>query len=476
MDINTNEIDRMKHLMGYGLNEHKASMSNSVIEYEEVGADGKNYGILREGKKFYIKSAPSKNEKLVAEDYDYLGGVANRKSHEYTSYNVASKQFGLMMKGIRESVNRKAPEMKEFKPIENGEWQTEQTKEMRESIERFKQITENVEYIMAEDKKAYIANKQVPEAPKTNSDPKNAGGDPYTEKAEAKLDKDLKAEHTDPKTADDTYDENANAELDKDLKDTHEDPKTADDTYDEKPKYAPKNNIAESKKHVVKLTEAQALAWNKELNYMDTSKGTEIGSSEPYTDKVNEAEVDFADTVSGGDFENPEVVTDITIEPEDAAIEAAVAPETKEEVPFPEVEEPTFEEEVLPDENPSVVMDDEETFKESVKRSVGGALRKKQELKQVSEKIDRIVREILSEENLNVWGKHPAYQKQPMTVGNVSEPKSYGRDWNDASTKQDKPYGTEIGNGDPYTEKLINVLTDAVMNRLKDSEDKKKVN
>lgn len=471
MDINTNEIDRMKHLMGYGLNEHKTSMSNSVIEYEEVGADGKNYGILREGKKFYIKSAPSKNEKLVAEDYDYLGGVANRKSHEYTSYNVASKQFGLMMKNIRESVSRKAPEMKEFKPIENGEWQTEETKEMRESIERFKQITENVEYIMAEDKKAYIANKQAPEAPKTNSDPKNAGGDPYTEKAEAKLDKDLKDEHTDPKTADDTYDEKAEAKLDKDLKDTHEDPKTADDTYDEKPKYAPKNNIAEGKQHVVKLTEAQALAWNKELNYMDTSKGTEIGSSEPYTDKVNEAEVDFQDTVSGDDFENADAVTDITIEPEDAAIEAAV-----DDVPFPEVEDITPEEEGVPEENPSIEIDDIDTFKESVKRIAGDVLREQKEMKKLSEKIDTIVRDILKEENLNVWGKHPAYQKQPMTVGNVSEPKSYGRDWNDASVKQDKAYGTEIGKGDPYIEKVINVLTDAVMKRLKSDEDKKKVN
>jgi hypothetical protein len=77
---NTNEtLNRMKSLMNYGLNENKETQYSSV-EYQKVGADGNAYAIIREGAKYYIKSAPNKAN-LVKEDLSYIGGVRNRKEN-----------------------------------------------------------------------------------------------------------------------------------------------------------------------------------------------------------------------------------------------------------------------------------------------------------------------------------------------------------------------------------------------------------
>ena len=46
----TDEITRMKNLMNYGLNENVNTNNNSV-ELSQVAADGKTYGIVKEGTK-----------------------------------------------------------------------------------------------------------------------------------------------------------------------------------------------------------------------------------------------------------------------------------------------------------------------------------------------------------------------------------------------------------------------------------------
>ena len=71
------QFDRMKQLMNYGLNENK-KQPYSGIEYSKVGADGKLYGIVREGTKFYIKVS-NKKETALVENYEYIGGFRNRK-------------------------------------------------------------------------------------------------------------------------------------------------------------------------------------------------------------------------------------------------------------------------------------------------------------------------------------------------------------------------------------------------------------
>ena len=59
-----NEIERMKQLMGYGLNENKShDNGNSNVAYHQVGPDGNTYGIIKECNKFYIKVAPKKRHR-----------------------------------------------------------------------------------------------------------------------------------------------------------------------------------------------------------------------------------------------------------------------------------------------------------------------------------------------------------------------------------------------------------------------------
>ena len=83
--MNTNEtLNRMKSLMNYGLQTESKQAPYSTVEYQKKGADGKVYGIVREGAKYYIKSAPNKAN-LVKEDFNYIGGFRNRKDNEYSN-------------------------------------------------------------------------------------------------------------------------------------------------------------------------------------------------------------------------------------------------------------------------------------------------------------------------------------------------------------------------------------------------------
>ena len=93
------QFDRMRQLMGYGLNESKKQPYTGV-EYHKVAADGKLYGIVREGTKFYIKVS-SKKDNVLAENFEYIGGFRNRKDNEYSSFANAQKQFDLKMMSSR---------------------------------------------------------------------------------------------------------------------------------------------------------------------------------------------------------------------------------------------------------------------------------------------------------------------------------------------------------------------------------------
>src|SRR5574344_1939841 len=145
---NESEVHRMKELMGYRINEQAVNTGSltPVVDYSMKAADGKTYGIVRECNKFYIKVAPKKDTKVLAEDFDYIGGWNNRKENEYKTYAMASKQFDLKMMSINEANTHKV-EIQQFKPVESSEWQINETKEMRSELERFRQITNNVAVI-----------------------------------------------------------------------------------------------------------------------------------------------------------------------------------------------------------------------------------------------------------------------------------------------------------------------------------------
>ena len=68
---------------------------------------------------------------------------------------------------------------------------------------------------------------------------------------------------------------------------------------------------------------------------------------------------------------------------------------------------------------------------------------------------------------LNVFGKHPGYRKKPMThPDNVEVAPNGAKDWNDDSAKSQEPFGKQIGSSAPYTDKVVNMLTDMVYNSI----------
>jgi len=92
-------LDRMRELMGGTINE---STSNSVVELTKIAPNGVVYGIVRENHEYYIKTS-EKNSGLISEDFNYIGGLKNKKSEAYPTYAKAIKQLNLKFLSINES-------------------------------------------------------------------------------------------------------------------------------------------------------------------------------------------------------------------------------------------------------------------------------------------------------------------------------------------------------------------------------------
>lgn len=87
--------------------------------------------------------------------------------------------------------------------------------------------------------------------------------------------------------------------------------------------------------------------------------------------------------------------------------------------------------------------------------------------KKLDKIVESVVNKILKEEELKVFGKHPGYQKKPMELPTTGQDKNqWGEDWNDESVHSEQPFGTKIGNGDPFN-KLVDAITKDVMYQLK---------
>lgn len=94
-------ISRMKALMGIQpMNEN--TINRAVVELTKVGPDGKIYGIVRENHDYYIKTT-EKTTNLVAEDFQYIGGLVNKKDKVYPTYAKALKQLNLSFISIAEA-------------------------------------------------------------------------------------------------------------------------------------------------------------------------------------------------------------------------------------------------------------------------------------------------------------------------------------------------------------------------------------
>ena len=206
------QMSRMKGLMNYGVVSENTNNGNGAIEYTAEAADGKIYGIVREGTKFFIKRT-EKGKETLAESFDYIGGFNNRKDYEYTSYNNALKQFELKVRSINEAITGKG-NFNALDVTKRDSLVIEATDKMAKEIARQRQIMANVGENLNE-ATISISNTGVPEAPKTTSFSAKLGK-PFDETASATLDKDMKKTASDPKAQSEPFGENEKAEEFKD--------------------------------------------------------------------------------------------------------------------------------------------------------------------------------------------------------------------------------------------------------------------
>lgn len=230
--MTTNEqISRMKALMGYGL-QTESKTPYSAVENQKLGADGKMYGIVREGTKYYIKSAPNKTN-LVKEDFNYIGGFRNRKDFQYDSFADAQKNFDLKMMSIREAANKQDFNINSWDLDKKENVVVEATDSMKKEILRERQIMRNA---------MMIAEKKQKECPNgiCDTDIKNSQKNNISSEVE---------ECGDAASANAGY---TNASV--------------------------PASMTEST-----VNEEEVLGWNRgNDDYMDKSHGTEIGDSAPF--------------------------------------------------------------------------------------------------------------------------------------------------------------------------------------------------
>ena len=237
--MNTNEqLSRMKSLMNYGL-KTESKQTYSSVEYQKVGADGNVYGIVREGTKYYIKSAPNK-QNLIKEDFSYIGGFRNRKENEYDSFANAQKQFDLKMMSLKEANNKADFNISSWNLDKKENVVVEASEKMQKEILRERQIMKNAMAI--NEKKAVCCD--APGCPKDNI---GKGEKPQTGNAENAVD-------------------HEKAELPKEMTEGKTCPKCG------------KNPC-----QCESVNEEEVLGWNRgNDDYMDKSHGTEIGDSAPF--------------------------------------------------------------------------------------------------------------------------------------------------------------------------------------------------
>jgi hypothetical protein len=79
---------------------------STLVDYKRSD-DGAAFGIIKENHKYFIKRSPNSSDKLVAEDFAYIGGLENKNEYSYPSLAEASKNREFYIKSINESLTYK---------------------------------------------------------------------------------------------------------------------------------------------------------------------------------------------------------------------------------------------------------------------------------------------------------------------------------------------------------------------------------
>lgn len=524
----TKELEKMQHLMSFGMNESKnTNNSNGIIEYSQMGADGKTYGIIREGTKYFVKVAPKKDTQILAEDYDYIGGYLNRKS--YDSYTKASNALNLELIHVNESNGGKAPVKSQFNINESAEWENAETKEAKAELSRFYQLCENVDNLLGENVHYIKEDKNAPFNNKPST--KDGGGHKGNEGKQQPLGiKEKDYTNGDSKVKPESvYNKNGvkgtspsgeyNAANGVEKISNEE-----GNPYQDKAstsKEQGKTVANENKKRVVKLTEEQkkqVLAWRDDRAFvhpssdseLDRSHGTEIGDTAPYDDTVNEnfetTEWDDGLPSSAGigepkkykePFNNQNGVTQPVSE---SLYEIELGGE------FGDDDIRNSAEGIMGSDlnaDDSSIYDHLDNYGEGAD-SLGVDFNDdpladlpdfdgSEMAPEVNFNVDGVdsdgfdgddnfggddnfdgdegmaplyetIKRIV-EDKLDDFGKHPAYQKVVMSLPKNADGSEWGEDWNDESAKGEEPYGKKIGDTAPYDD-VVSAITNAVVTSL----------
>lgn len=523
------QVARMNFLMEYRTPEKKAS---SNIEYHANGADGKVYGILKEGTKYYIKTTEVGKEN-ISESYDYIGGFNNRRENEFTDYNKATKQLEFKLMSLNEAYGKH--EKTSTVNVNRSEKVFAMlTEDARKEIDRMNQIFENSCTIG----KDCICD---PESKgKSTGDNTVKNNDPFTEKTEAKLDKDPKFNGTVEGATDNDEvkgvekdlqsDKNktANSGSEKDYKDAHDD-LDGEGVADKSPSGGKvvKVNVNEDFEQPIlgndlenevpddNVVDEVPAEDGGDISVNDFEAGEDDGATdiEPVLGDEDEVGGDVAGIESGEPIDEFDALLE-EFEKNYGSVEGSKDADAitgdnaildKENNPINGTDngvgDEKGEEWKRIDENDGNVNEpakegDEDTMKnyqygynnekklpaqswdklnEAIVSITKDVYRKLMESKKPAKKaltlkeaIEKMVKEEITK--LDAWGKHPRFRKEPMTTPDNKEvlAGTAKKDWNDDSAKGEQPYGQKIGDGKPFDE-LVNNLTDKVLSQLKES-------
>jgi len=142
----SNQLERMLKLMKLDETTNKQN-TNSSLEYVTEGADGKMYGVVREGTKYFIKNSDIKGKNLVSEDFNYVGGFMEKNRWKFNSYTDAIKNLDMKLMSIKESCNSTVQIVEATNPAFKAERKVRETESMGIEIARQRQIMERLEHL-----------------------------------------------------------------------------------------------------------------------------------------------------------------------------------------------------------------------------------------------------------------------------------------------------------------------------------------
>ena len=503
------ELGRIKEMMTYGLSEGKKNTPFSDVEYSRVGADGKLYGIVREGTKYYIKSAPQ-NVKPIKENFDYIGGFVNRKNNEYSSYANALKQFDLKMASLKEAnAAGKKIMVESWNPDKRRQLTVESTNQMKREIARERQIMYNVGRINENKKQECgccgdpfckdgevcgcddMDIKKMTNNIGNNPD-KNGRRKGYPlpkDKAwkKADLPKDMFEGRSDDEVLgwNDDYDY---------IDDSHGTEIGADDPFTE-PRFT---NRKRMRNGVVGEGKGKGRGKALHRQFWDQNNPTpgtsDRGDDDPFTKPVNEAITDMdADVDNGGGLINKINDMEDTLNniasvlgiPDDGGMQGMDAmgggmPPMGDDMPpmgggmppmgggMPPMGGgmPPMGGGMPPMGNPDMMgnanggdFNDSDLYNQQQPANEGRVYE------------SRDFRRMLNEDRLDYFGKHPAWQKRVMSLPNSRHSEFPGYyDMNDESVYSEEPYGRQIGDGAPFLvdpDELENAIAESIIRNLK---------